>query len=74
MYVNFQEWASKQLRVKEPDSGDEAEVPVHLQKAKNLQFEKNDHGDFILPPLSNYRTVCEKQRVVHGYIGAVYSM
>ena len=56
------------------NSDDEGEVPVHLQKAKNLQFEKNTRGDFVLPPLSNYRTVREKQRVVRGYIGAVYSV
>lgn len=58
----------------EPDSDDEAEIPVHRQKAKHIEFERNDVGDFILPPPSNYRLVRGRQRVVRGYIGAVYRM
>jgi hypothetical protein len=73
-YDHFKEWSLKQFGQKEPDSDDDEEVPVHLQKAKHLQFEKNHRGDFILPPMTNYRTVREKQRVVRGYLGAVYSM
>jgi hypothetical protein len=72
-YENFKAWSVKQFGQKEPDSDDDEEVPVHLLKAKLIQFEKDDHGDFILPPMTNYRTVREKQRVVRGYIGAVYS-
>jgi hypothetical protein len=62
------------LGLKESDSDDDAEVPVHCLKAKDIQFVENDDGHFILPPLHNYRTVREKQRVVRGYIGAVYRM
>lgn len=43
------------------------------QKAKDIEFEKNEIGDCILPPISTYRTVRQKQRVVRGYIGARYS-
>jgi hypothetical protein len=62
----------KQFEVKEMDSDDNAEVPVDFCKAKDIEFEKNDLGELILPPLSNFRTVRQKQRVVRGYIGAVY--
>jgi hypothetical protein len=73
-YELFKEWSLKQHGLKEPDSDDDTDVPVHLQKAKDIPFERNTIGDFILPPLSNFRTVRQKQRVVRAYIGAVYSM
>jgi hypothetical protein len=56
------------------DSDEEAEVPVYMQKAKNLGFEMNDDGNFILPEMAPYKTIREKQRVVRGYIGAVYRL
>jgi hypothetical protein len=71
-FNSFQEWSEKQLGLKDGDSDDEGEVPVHLRKAKLIEFEQNEDGDFILPPLSQLKTVREKQRVVRGYIGAVY--
>ena len=71
-YENFTEWASKQFGLKEFDPDDNAEVPVHFQKAKDIEFKRNKAGEFILPPMSNYRTIRQKQRVVRGYIGAVY--
>ena len=55
-------------------SEDEAEVPVAQTKAKNIRFEKNKKGVFVLPPKSDYKKVKEKQRVLRGYIGAVYRM
>jgi hypothetical protein len=54
------------------DSDDEGEVPVHMQKAKDIQFEVNKKGFFILPPRANFKTIRERQRVIRGYIGAVY--
>lgn len=71
-YSNFNDWALKQFDLKELDSDDEGEVPVHLMKAKDIIFERKKTGEFILPPMSNYKTVRQKQRVVRGYIGAVY--
>ena len=41
-------------------------------KAKDIRFEQKETGEFILPPMSNYKTVKQKQRVVRGYIDAVY--
>jgi hypothetical protein len=73
-YENFKEWSVKQLGLKEPDSDDDGPVPLHHQKAKDIQFEKNDFGDFILPPFKDLKNVRQKQRVVRGYIGAVYSL
>jgi hypothetical protein len=69
---HFKDWAVKQFGAKELDSDDNDEVPVQLQKAKDIQFDKNIRGDFILPLISNYNTIRQKQRVVRGYIGAVY--
>jgi hypothetical protein len=63
----------KQFGITEPDSDDNAEVPVHLQKAKDIRFETNVRGHLILPPLENFRTCRQKQRVVRAYIGAIYS-
>lgn len=71
-YENFKEWALKQFAVKDLDSDDNVEVPVHFQKAKDIEFQKNKAGEFILPPMVNYKTIRQKQRVVRGYIGAVY--
>jgi hypothetical protein len=71
-YDKFKEWALKQFEVKEMDSDDNTEVPVDYCKARDIEFEKNDLGELILPPLSNFGTVRQKQRVVRGYIGAVY--
>ena len=71
-YENFKEWALKQFSVKEFDSDDNAEVPVHFQKAKDIEFKKNKAGEFILPPIQNFKTNRQRQRIVRGYIGAVY--
>jgi hypothetical protein len=73
-YKNFKEWAVKQFGLKDLDSDDEAEVPVHMQKAKDIAFEKNKNDDYILPDMANYKTIRQKQRVIRGFIGAVYRM
>lgn len=63
----------KQFGLDELDSDDEAEVPVLMQKAKNIEFERDESGELVLPPMSDFKTIREKQRVIRGYIGAVYS-
>jgi hypothetical protein len=72
-YEIFKDWAVRQFGLKDLDSGDEAEVPVNLKKAKDISFKVNRKGHLILAPLSNFRKTRERQRVVRGYIGAVYS-
>jgi hypothetical protein len=72
-YDNFKGWALKHFDTAEMDSDEEAEVPVHFKKAKNIEFEKNSKGIPILPDMADYRTTRQRQRVVRGYIGAVYS-
>jgi hypothetical protein len=56
------------------DTEDNAEVPVNFKKAKDLEFKRNSSGEFILPPIGNFNTTRQRQRVVRGYIGAVYSL
>lgn len=74
-YSNFKDWAVKQFGSKDQDEDDEDEdVPVHFIKAKDLTFETDKDGEFILPNFRNLKTIRQKQRVVRGYIGAVYSM
>ena len=73
MYENFKEWLVKQFGYQNLESGDEAEVPVQFQKAKDICFEKNRRGELILPPLQNFKTIKQKQRVIRGYVGAIYS-
>ena len=62
----------KQFGLKDLDSDDEADVPVHMQKAKDIMFERNKKGIYKLPHMSDFRTTRQRQRVVRGYIGAVY--
>ena len=45
-----------------------------MQKAKDIVFEKNGKGHFILPPRHGYKTNRQRQRVIRGYVGAVYRM
>ena len=71
-YENFKEWSVRQFGIEKLEPDDEAEIPADMQKAKDITFEKNEKGHFILPPLSNYNTTKQRQRVVRGYIGAVY--
>jgi hypothetical protein len=73
-YENFKEWAVQQFGNKELDSEEEVDVPVHFTKAKNISFERNKKGILQLPPMTDFTTVRQKQRVVRGYIGAVYRM
>lgn len=70
-YENFKEWAVKQFGMNDLESNDEAEVPVDMQKAKDIAFQKNGLGHLILPPLDGQNTK-QRQRLVRGYIGAVY--
>ena len=72
MYENFKEWSVKQFVHQPLESGDEAELPIKFQKAKDISFKKNHCGHFVLPPLQIYRTIKQKQRVIHAYVGAVY--
>ena len=69
----FNEWALGQFGLKDLDSDEDVEVPVNMQKAKDISFEINKRGHFILPPMSDFRYARDRQRVVRGYIGAVYS-
>jgi hypothetical protein len=71
-FENFKDWSLKQFGHKERDSDDEAPVPVQFQKAKDIIFEKDKKGHFVLPTMSNFRTNKQRQRVIRGYIGAVY--
>jgi hypothetical protein len=71
-YENFEDWARKQFVVEDSESDDEAEVPVHMQKAKDISFERNKQGVLVVPPMDDYDTVRKRQRVVRGYVGAVY--
>ena len=62
-----------QFGLKDLDLDEDAEVPVNMQKVKDISFETNKCGHFVLPPMSDFRYARDKQRVVRGYIGAVYS-
>ena len=44
-----------------------------MLKAKDIGFEQNWSKEIILPPIHEYKTVWQKQRVIRGYIGAKYS-
>ena len=69
---NFQKWAAKQFGLRNLGSDNEEEVPIDMQKAKNLEFLKNKRGDLILPPIEYFKTIRQRQRVIRGYIDAIY--
>jgi hypothetical protein len=71
-FENFKDWSWKQFEEQELDSDDNVEVPAHMQKAKDIEFKKDDSGEFILPPRSEFKTNRARQRVVRGYLGALY--
>ena len=71
-YDMFREWSMKQFGSGESDEDEEREVPVQMQKAKDIAFDIDEDGKLILPPLTNFRRLREKQRVIRGYVGAVY--
>jgi hypothetical protein len=54
------------------DSDEDETVPAHMQKAKDIEFQRNKSGVLVLPPKTDFKTNRDKQRVVRGYIGAVY--
>lgn len=70
-YELFKDWAAKQFGDSAHD--DEEEVPVHHQRAKDISFKRNESGQFILPPMTDYTKIRQKQRVIRAYAGAVYS-
>ena len=72
-FENFKAWSLDQFCINPKDSDDEAEVPVNMVKVKDISFEKNWSGVCVLPPMGNYKTIKQKQRVMRGYIGATYS-
>jgi hypothetical protein len=71
-YENFKEWAVRQFGEKDLESDDEAEVPVDARKAKDIEFDRNKRGYYVLPQIANFKNTKQRQRVVRGYIGAVY--
>jgi hypothetical protein len=70
-YELFKDWAAKQFG--EAPSEDEEEVPVHHKRAKDISFKRNENDDLILPPMTDYRKIRQRQRVIRAYAGAVYS-
>lgn len=63
----------RQFGLEDLDLDDDAEVPVDMQKAKSIVFRKKKNGVYVLPDMSNFKTIRQKQRVIRGYIGATYS-
>jgi hypothetical protein len=55
------------------DEAEEGKVPVEFKKAKNISFMKNESGGLILPPMTDYKKIRQKQRLVHAYARAVCS-
>ena len=58
-----------QFGVEELDSNDKSEVPAHLQKERDLPFNKKDHRVFILPPMHNYKTICQSRGLFEDIFG-----
>jgi hypothetical protein len=71
-WENFNKWSVRQFGFEDLESEDE-EGPL-LPKARDIIFNKNKRGNLVLPPKTDFKTVRLKQRVIRGYIGAVYRM
>ena len=54
-FEKFKAWSLDQFGVNPKDSDDEAEVPVNMVKAKDIFFEKNRSGVFVLPPMATIK-------------------
>jgi hypothetical protein len=73
-YELFKDWAAKQLTdLQSEDEAEEREVPVEFKKAKDISFTRNESGGLILFPMTDYKKIRQKQRLVRTYAGAVYS-
>ena len=73
MYENFKEWSVKQFSHQPLESGDEAELPIeYFKRLKISLLKRTIMGILFCPPLQIYRTIKQKQRVIHAYVGAVY--
>jgi hypothetical protein len=55
------------------DEAEEGEVPVEFKKAKDISFTRNESGELILPPMTDYKKIQQKQGLVRTYAGAMYS-
>jgi len=71
-FENFKDWSVKQFGFEELESEDEKDVPADAQKAKDIVFARNKNGVLVFPEKTNFKLIRQKQRVVRGYIGAVY--
>jgi hypothetical protein len=73
-YELFKDWDAKQLTdLQSEDEAEEGEVPVEFKKAKDNSFTRNEGGGLILFPMTDYKKIRQKQRLVHAYAGAMYS-
>jgi hypothetical protein len=43
------------------DEAEEGEVPVELKKAKDISFTRNKSSGLILPPMTDYKKIQQKQ-------------
>jgi hypothetical protein len=43
-----------------------------FKEAKDIEFEENKAGEFILPPIEKFTSTRQRQRVLQGYSGTVY--
>ena len=72
-YKLFKDWAVKQFGdPRSQDEGEEGDVPVECKQVKDISCKRNESGGLILPPMTEY--IRQKQRVVHAYAGAVYTV
>jgi hypothetical protein len=69
MYDSFEQWAVRQFGHKDLETDDEVDLPVHMRKAKTITFKINKRGGFVLPPIVDYNTIRQRQRVVRGTLG-----
>ena len=61
-YELFKDWAVEQFGdPRSQDEGEKGDVPVECKKAKDISFKRNESGGLILPLMTEYRKVHQKQ-------------
>ena len=58
-YENFKDWAVRKFDLKDGKS-EEEDFSAQIPKARNIFFTKNKKEVYILPPMSNFKTVHQK--------------
>ena len=62
-YENFKDWVVRQFDLKDGESEEEEDFSAQIPKARDIFFTKKKKEVYILPPMSNFKTVFLEENV-----------